>query len=128
MNFYEELAADATELIKEFGTTMTLRSNSAEDVHDPIEGTVTSGTSGSTDVTVYGVKVAPTAEYAQSIPDGTVQARDMLIYMEPSVRYPELDDMIIIEDRQVIETWQIVNVQEIKPATVPVLYILQVRP
>ena len=125
---YADLAVTATELIKEFGTQMILRSNSVEDSYDPIEGEVTPGASGATDTPIFGVKLTPTVEYAQSMADGAVQSRDMLIYMEPSVRYPELDDMIVIEDATVIETWQIVNVQEIKPATVPVLYILQVRP
>lgn len=125
---YADLAVTATELIKEFGTQMILRSNSVEDSYDPVEGEVTPGASGTTDTAIFGVKLTPTAEYAQSIPEGSVQARDMLIYMEPSVRYPELDDTVVIEDATVIEVWQIVNVQEIKPATIPVLYIIQVRP
>ena len=125
---YAEIAATATELIKEFGTQMILRSSSSEDVYDPVTGETTPGPSGSTDVPIFGVKVAPTVEYAQSLADGSVQARDMLIYMEPSVKYPNLEDTIVIEDNTVIEVWQVVNVQEIKPATVPVLYIVQVRP
>lgn len=125
---YTEIAATATELIKEFGVQMILRSNSSEDVYDPVTGETTPGPGGVTDTPIYGVKVAPTEEYTQSIAEGSVQARDMLIYMEPSVKYPNLEDTIVIEDNAVIEVWQIVNVQEIKPATVPVLYIVQVRP
>ena len=128
MSFYEDLAKDATELIKEFGLQMTLRSASSGDVYDPVTGVNTPGVDGAVDVPVFGVKIAPTVEYTQSIADGSVQARDMLIYMEPSVKYPNLEDVLVIEDATVIEIWQIVNVQEIKPATVPVLYILQVRP
>ena len=40
---YADLAVTATELIKEFGTQMILRSNSVEDSYDPIEGEVTLG-------------------------------------------------------------------------------------
>lgn len=125
---YAELAATTTELIKEFGTSMILRSSSVEDVYDEVTGEITPGLSGSTDVPIFGVKVAPTREYTQSIADGSVHSRDMLIYMEPSVKYPNLEDVIVIEDATMVEVWQIVNVQEIKPATVPLLYIVQVRP
>lgn len=125
---YTELAVTATEMIKEFGTGMILRSSSSEDVYDPITGETTPGPGGPTDTPIFGVKAAPTTEYTQSMADGSVQATDMLIYMEPSVRYPSLEDTIVIEDNAVIETWQVVNVQEIKPATVPLLYIVQVRP
>lgn len=125
---YAQIAADATELIKEFGTAMLLRSNSSEDIYDEVTGETTPGPGGPTDVEIYGVKVAPTTEYTQSIQDGSVHASDMLIYMEPSVKYPNLEDTIVIEDKSIIEVWQVVNVQEIKPATIPVLYIVQVRP
>lgn len=128
MDFYADLAKDATALIKEFGVAMILRSNSSEDVYDPIEGTTTPGAGGQVDVPVFGVKIAPTVEYTQSIADGSVQSSDMLIYMEPSIKYPNLEDEIVIEDATVMEVWQIVNVQEIKPANTPVLYIVQVRP
>lgn len=125
---YAELAKSATDLITEFGVQMVLRSVSAEDVYDPITGETTPGPGGATDTPFMGVKLAPTTEYTQSLADGSVQARDMLIYMEPGIKYPRLDDTVVIEDASVIEIWQIVNVQEIKPATVPLLYILQVRP
>lgn len=128
MNFYTDLAKDATALIKEFGVSMILRSNSSEDVYDPVTGTTTPGAGGQVDVPVFGVKVAPTTEYTQSIADGSVQASDMLVYLEPSVKYPNLEDVLVIEDATVMEVWQIVNVQEIKPANTPVLYIVQVRP
>lgn len=125
---YADLAATATELIKEFGTAMILRSSSTEDIYDEVTGVLTPGVSGATDLPIFGVKVAPTREYTQSIAEGSVHSRDMLIYMEPSVKYPNLEDEIVIEDAAAVEVWQIVNVQEIKPATVPVLYIVQVRP
>lgn len=125
---YSDLAATATELIKEFGIAMILRTSDSGDVYDPVTGETTPGPGGATDVTIHGVKVAPTTEYTQSIAEGSVQSSDMLIYMEPSVKYPNLEDTIVIEDVSVTEVWQIVNVQEIKPAATPLLYIVQVRP
>ena len=124
---YDEIAVEATELIKEFGTQMILSGTAEAPVYDPVTGFETDP--GDPLITpFFGVKVAPTVEYSQSIPDGSVQARDMLIYAEPGIPYPNRQDTITINTRGAIEVWQIVNVQEITPADVPVLYIIQVRP
>lgn len=124
---YSEIAGEAAELLKEFGTQMILSGTSTEPVYDPVTGTTTDP--GDPVVTpFFGVKLIPTVAYAQSIPDGSVQARDMLIYAEPSIPYPNLQDTITINTRGAVEVWQIVNVQEITPADTTVLYIIQVRP
>lgn len=128
MGFYDEMAQTATEMIREFGWPMILRSSSPQDEYDPIEGTLTVEADGVVNTPVFGVKIAPTVEYTQSMADGSVQSKDMLVYLEPSAKYPNLEDVLVIEDQSVIEIWQIVNVQEIKPAGVPLLYIVQVRP
>lgn len=128
MGVYDSLATRAAELIKKFGKEMTLRSASSEDTYDPVEGVVTPGASGVSDVKFFGVKIAPTTEYTQSIAEGSVQSSDMLIYMQPSVRYPNLEDVILIDYPEVSEVWQIVNVREEKPADKTLLYVVQVRP
>jgi hypothetical protein len=124
---YDEIAAEAAELLKEFGTQMILSGTSTDPVYDPVTGTTTDP--GDALITPFnGVKITPTMEYTQSIADGSVQARDMLIYAEPEIPYPNLQDTITINTRGAVEVWQIVNVQEITPADTPVLYIIQVRP
>ena len=120
---YGELAQTATELLKEFGTLMVLRSNHTQGIYNPIEGEVTPGASVVTDKTIHGVMITPTAEYASSIPDGSVQANDMLVLVEPSSVEPSLSDRLVVQGH----SWEIVNVQRIRPADVTVLYILQVR-
>lgn len=122
---YVALAVTATKLISEFGVEMTLRSASAADVYDPVTGEITP-TGAATDTVVRGVLVTPTAEYSQSI-GGNIEAQDMLIYLETKV-YPNLSDVLVFTSDTIIETWNIVNVQEIRPASVPLLYIVQVRP
>lgn len=124
---YASIAVEAAELLEEFGTEMILSGSSTEPTYDPITGEYTDA--GTAVVTpFFGVKIAPTMEYAQSMADGSVQSRDMLIYMEPSAPYPNLQDTITINTRGEVEVWQIVNVQEITPADTTVLYIVQVRP
>lgn len=124
---YQPIADEASALLAEFGIDMVLVSANAGDGYDPVTGMI-SGGGDPTRVTFKGIKIAPTVEYSQSIGEQNVQARDMLIYMEPGKAFPTLTDRVEIEDDEVIETWEVVNFQEIKPADVAVLYILQVRP
>lgn len=120
---YTDLRDTAVELITEFGRTLTLRSSDSADVYDEIEGTWTAGPGAVTDVEFFGVTLNPTMEYTQAVGAGNVQARDMLIYMEPTVE-PKMTGAIVIDG----EVWQVVNVQRIQPSTTVLLYIVQVRP
>lgn len=121
--FYTEMAAVATEMLSEFGTELKLRSLHTGDEYDPVTGEVVPGGT-PTDTPFRGVKMNPTEEYAQSMAQGAVQGRDMLVMMEPTVREPEMDDSIVIDG----EEWQIVNIRVEKPAEIPLYYLVQVRP
>lgn len=122
-DFYNDLAATATELLKEFGTTLILRSVSDEEVYDPVTGELVPG-GDPVDTPFTGLKMNPTEEYAMSMNQGTVQARDMLVMMEPTVREPVMTDSVVIDD----EVWQVVNIRVEKPADIPLYYLVQVRP
>lgn len=122
-DFYAEMAATATEMIAEFGTTLILRSLADGETYDPVTGETVPG-GDPIDTPFKGVKMNPTEEYALSMNQGTVQARDMLVLMEPTVRVPEMDDSIVIDG----EEWQVVNIRVEKPADVPLYFLVQVRP
>lgn len=122
-DFYTELAAVATEMLAEFGTTLTLRSFHDEEEYDPVTGQLIPG-GDPIDTPFKGVKMNPTEEYALSMNQGTVQARDILVMMEPTVRVPQMDDSMLIDG----EEWQVVNIRVEKPADVPLYFLVQVRP
>lgn len=121
--FYNDLAQEATALLKEFGTTLTLRSIAEGETYDPITGELIPG-GDPIDTPFTGLKMNPTEEYSLSMNQGTVQARDMLVMMEPTVREPRMTDSIVIDE----EVWQIVNIRVEKPAEIPLYYLVQVRP
>lgn len=124
---YSEVAKEIVEIIREFGVEMIL-SNDGSPEYDPVLGREIAGTGNPVSTSFFGVKVAPTEEYAKSVEDGTIQSRDMLVYMEPIATVPSLRDTVTITENGVPEVWQLVNMQKVAPADVPVLYILQVRP
>lgn len=122
-DFYTELAAVATEMLAEFGTDFVLQSQAEGGEYDPVTGETASG-GDPINTPFKGVRMNPTQEYAQSMSQGTVHARDMLILMEPNAREPKLEDAVVMGD----ETWQVVNIRVEKPADVPLYYLVQVRP
>lgn len=137
---YTELKTDAQEMIREFGQMMVLSRTVADPDappagpdgdYDPVTGITYNPTTGVNDPTLqedtpfYGVAIAPTEEYTQSVGAQNVQLRDMLIYMEPGVIEPRLSDAVVFSSDEV---WQIVNKVEVSPSGDDVLYILQVRP
>jgi hypothetical protein len=120
---YAELAVVATGLIKEAGMTMTLVSTDGADVYDPVTDVTTPAGPGA-ETPFMGVLLNIDSKYAQKVGTENIQLRDMLVYMEPSVVAPKMEDSIRIDG----ETMDIVNVERVAPAGIAVLYILQVRP
>lgn len=121
--FYEELAAVATDMIREFGTSFVLRSFDHEEEYDPITGEVTPPGE-PIDSPFTGVRMSITEEYAASVGQGAIQSRDILIMADPAMRTPALEDTIVIAD----EVWQIVNIHKEQPADTVLFYMLQARP
>ncbi len=119
---YRPIADEVIELIYEFGTEMTMHIPGTEGTWDPVTEETTGGNP-PTQRKFQGVKIAPTTDYAQSVGTGMIEARDMLIYMEPAFE-PKMDYSVETDG----ERWNIINIITEKPADVPILYILQVRP
>jgi len=120
---YAAIAAEATQVIKDAGSVLTLVSTDGTDVYDPVTGTSTPADPGA-ETPFNGVMLNIDQKYAQTIGTQNIELQDQLIYMEPSVAVPTIGDKVLIAG----ETWAVVNVVVISPAGIPVLFILQVRP
>lgn len=119
---YAEMAATATELINEFGMVMLVRRVAgAAPIYDPIEGTYPPTTSG--DVSVYGVQLQITTEYADSVGAQNIQSGDQMVILSPGYKPLSTDKLVIGAD-----VWNIVNVSPVSPAGIDLLYEVQVRP
>lgn len=117
------LAETATRLIRENGRELLLRRAAGGGVYDPVTGENTPG-GPDADTPFSGVPLNITQEYTEAVGAQNVTARDQLIYMEPSVIEPKMDDAVVIDS----EVWQVMSVQKIAPQGTPILFILQVRP
>lgn len=120
---YAAIAAEATQVIKDAGSVLTLVVADSADVYDPVTGTTNPAGPGA-EVNFNGVMLNIDQKYAQTIGTQNIELQDQLIYMEPSVAVPTIGDKVIIGGG----TWSVVNVVVISPAGTPVLFILQVRP
>lgn len=120
---YAGLAQVATDLVRDAGRALILRSASPTDTYDPVTGTTTLIGTG-TETPFNGVTLSIDEKYAQTIGTENIQLRDELVYMEPSVVVPRLEDEVLIDGNP----WEVVHVSRIAPNGIPLLYILQVRP
>lgn len=114
--FYAEMAATALELLREFGTSVTLKRTTGAST-DPVTGVVTAGTAD--DQTTTGL-LTP---FPDRLIDGTrILASDRKLILSPEVR-PLMTDKPVIGGQQ----WSIVQIDTIEPTDTPVVYMVQVR-
>jgi len=119
---YAEMAAMAQELLAEFGAAVTLRQPGTGE-YDPETGTVSSDP---TDFLGIGAKF----DYEQRNIDGTLILQgDQQVYLAvqqgagAAMPKPKAGDLILVGN----DPWRVVTAEAIEPASVPVLYIVQVR-
>lgn len=117
MTFYSDLAADAHDMIVEFGQTMTLK-RLTPGAYDPATGTLTNTT---TTETATGVEL----DYTSSEIDGTVILRGdrKLILSTTGIGAPKVDDTVTIGTT----VYTLKNVQPLSPGGTVVIYTCQVR-
>ncbi|MGT2429248.1 hypothetical protein ACU4HD_11970 [Cupriavidus basilensis] len=122
MSFYDEMAALADELLREFGKALTLRRVVQGD-YDPGSGTapetVTNypGTGALFDYETLGA--------GQTwIPSTLIEVGDKQCLLSPTgVPLPTAGDLLV----DGTDVWQVKNVKAVKPAGTPVLYELHLR-
>ena len=113
--FYNDMAQVMTDLLTEFGQTVTIKRISGETL-DPLSG-ASGGTT--TELSATGVLT----DYKSHLIDGTViQMGDRLLVMD-NTQSPLQDDRVTIGG----EDWNIINWKTVQPAAVVVGYFIQVR-
>lgn len=120
MAFYDEMAVVALDMITEFGQPVTLRDTNVGS-YDPSTGT------NAPDIVLEQVAKSMLLEYkGYEFQNATlIQQGDRKLKI-PAVGLqwpPTLKTKAVIQGR----TWSVVNVKEISPAGIPILYELQVR-
>lgn len=116
MSFYDDAAADALELLLEFGYAVTLTRKSGDSVH-PITGVVAAGTDASVTTTGFD------KPYKDGLIDGTrilSSDRELILSNEQK---PLPSDKPVIDG----QNWSIVNIKTIAGAGDAVIYKCQVR-
>lgn len=121
---YSEIAAEATEAIREYGMELRLRSANGADIYDPVSGEYTGTVPPGAETPFNGVRLNIDTGYAQKIGTQNINLQDELVYMEPNAVTPNLSSQVLIDGGW----WDVVRVEKVAPANVPVLFILQVRP
>lgn len=119
---YGPLRNTADRLLARFGRDMLLEQADMDDVYDPISGEIIEGPDQPVSITIRGVTLAPTEEYAGTVGFENIEKGDMLVYIQATAK-PTLSSTIKVDER----VWQIVNVQPVQPAELPLMYIVQVR-
>ncbi|WP_373379903.1 hypothetical protein [Cupriavidus nantongensis] len=122
MSFYDEMAALADELLREFGKALTLR-RVVQGAYDPGSGTATEtvtdypGTGALFDYETLGA--------GQTwIPSTLIEGGDKQCLLSPAAMpLPATGDQLV----DGAEVWQVQNVKAVNPAGTPVLYELQLR-
>lgn len=114
---YSPLAAVAVSLVDKFGQDATVRRITGE-AYDPVTGVLTGGTT--TNTTVRAVIVGIAKDYAEQL-GGSVQSGDMMALVASYA--PLASDSLILG----ADTWAILDVQEVKPGPVGLLYKAHIR-
>lgn len=131
MALYDKLAATAFRLLNRYGTKMILRqlSSSSAD-YDPSTGIGSpSGIDGSTDADRKGLVLdQPGSQISQRFGTNNqgntlIQQGEKWLYLDAKGSEPAIEDKIIIKDIE----YTIIDVQEIGPGGVAILYMLVVR-
>ena len=119
---YAHPAATALRMLKRYGAPVTLRRPGTGE-YDPGTGTVDSEP---TDYPGTGAKF----DYEQRNIDGTkILQGDQQVYLAvqqdngQAMPRPKAGDLVLVGT----EAWRVVTAESIEPASVPVLYIVQVR-
>lgn len=122
---YNGIAADVTDVLKDVGMPIIIKSLAGGDAYDPVSGEdPTTPVPPGTEVTVNGVRFGIDVKYAQKVGVQNIQTQDELVYIEPSVMVPSMEDQVNFGEGW----WSVVRVEKYAPTNIPVLYILQVRP
>lgn len=119
---YQPLLDTVKKLLSKFGVEMTLNSPGTGGTFDPVTELETGGTAPSSQ-TFIGVRLSPTKEYVDAAGQQSIQAQDMLIYMEGGIT-PTMSDSVVDERGK---NWEIVNIEELRPGDVTLMFTLQVR-
>ena len=122
MSFYDEMAALADELLREFGKPLTLR-RVVPGAYDPSTGTAAEtvtnypGTGALFDYETLGA--------GQTwIPSTLIEVGDKQCLLSPAgMPLPTTGDKLV----DGADVWQVQNVKAVNPAGTPVLYELQIR-
>jgi hypothetical protein len=121
MNFYDEMAAIAIEMITEFGQPVTIRATTIGE-YDPETGSAPADST--KEQTAQGILLDFTGQEFQN--NSLIKQGDkkLKIAAQGLEWVPDLLNKVIIQGR----TWSIVPpLKEINPAGTPILYELQVR-
>jgi len=112
--FYEDMQATATGLIAEFGMALYLLRQAGEP--DPIEGEVSGA--GESALATRGVFLSRTVGMVR---ESLAEGAERMAVIDASVA-PRLNDRL----RQGTDVFKLVRIDEIKPAELPLAYILHV--
>jgi hypothetical protein len=116
MTFYSGMQGVATELLTEFGQTITW-SRTTGGTFDPAEGTTTGGTT--TNYSGYGALF----DFNSNLVDGdNIKATDKRLLLQ-SGDVPELNDVLTVNGT----AYTVLNIEELNPAGTTVKYELQLR-
>lgn len=116
MGFYAEMAATATEMLREFGAAATLRSIT-QGAYDPATGTAAQ-------IVVSQPATAAVFDYALKFINGSViRQGDKQAYLAVSGIRPKIGDVLLWGDVE----YAVVSFKPLAPALVEVLWELQLR-
>ena len=117
MSFYTDAAADAKELLAEFGQAATWSHDNGDSVFDPILGTYTGGTT-----TAYAANGVLLDFETSRVNGSSILTTDKMFLMEVGAK-PETGDVITVNS----VAYQVMKPLELNPAGTPVLYEVQLR-
>lgn len=117
MSFYSDAAADAKELLTEFGQTATWSQDNNDGALNPATGVTTGGTS-----TAYSAKGVLLDFQTNRVNGTSVLATDSRFLMEVANK-PQVGAIITVN----AVAYQVIAVQEVNPAGTPVLYEVHLR-
>lgn len=121
-DFYDEMAATADELLREFGKPLVLRRVTAG-AYDPASGGAVQTTvdfSGTGTLFDFDIQAAGQAFAGATL----IQIGDKQCFLSPAgVPLPVTGDLVVDGS----DVWQVKNVKAVSPAGTPVLYELHLR-
>ncbi|WP_257292211.1 hypothetical protein [Endozoicomonas sp. ONNA1] len=114
--FYSQSAATASRLIKQFGKQVIL-ARYGEKVCDPITGACVSGER--EELLFNGIISAVKLSQIDGV---NIMQGDRMLLLDNS-QVPEDTDKVLVS----LEEWQIINLEEVSPAGVAIVYRVQIR-